>query len=79
MIAPDQVILNRFRGRSRPLVLEFLKNGGPIGGTDGSIGPPVHYLKKGLIYAMTNTQCIRIYPGKLKFYQIQDVYMANMP
>ena len=25
MIAPDQVILNRFRGRSAPIVLEFFK------------------------------------------------------
>ena len=38
----------------------------------------------GPIYTITNTQHIRIYPGKLKFilvkfHRIQDVYMANMP
>ena len=38
----------------------------------------------GPIYTVTNTQHIRIYPGKLKFilakfHRIQDVYMANMP
>ena len=38
----------------------------------------------GSIYnTLTNTQHIRIYPGKLKpwskFHRIQDVYMANMP
>ena len=38
----------------------------------------------GSIYTITNTQRIRIYPGKLKFIlvnfdRIQDVYMANMP
>ena len=42
----------------------------------------------GPIYTITNTQRIRIYPGKLKFilvkncskfHRIQDVYMANMP
>ena len=38
----------------------------------------------GSIYTITNTQRIRIYPGKQKFilskfHQIQDVYMVNMP
>ena len=33
----------------------------------------------GPIYTITNKQRIRIYPGKLKFHRIQDVYMANMP
>ena len=33
----------------------------------------------GPIYTITNMQRIRIYPGKLKFHQIQDVYMAHMP
>ena len=38
----------------------------------------------GPIYTVTNTQRIRIYPGKLKFigskfHRIQDIYMANIP
>ena len=45
----DQVILNRFRERSGPLVgSNFSESDGPIGRTGGPIGPPVHYLKKGL-------------------------------
>ena len=38
----------------------------------------------GPIYTITNTQRIRIYPGKLKFIRVkispdQDSYMANIP